>query len=214
MTRVPRRSPEHLAARREQVLHAALRCFARDGFHATSMATVVAESGMSAGAVYRYFPSKAELVAAVAEGVMSQVVSTVDEVLEEPEPVAPAEALRLLLHRALAYATSSEVDLTRVAVTAWGEALRDEALLERVGGFYRLIREDLRRVAERWQQAGHLDPAADLEAVGQALFSAVPGFLLQRLVLGDVDVDRYCDGWAALLGSTPAAGGRAGGTAG
>ena len=38
---VPRRSEDHLVMRKEQVLSAALRCFADQGFHATTMADVI-----------------------------------------------------------------------------------------------------------------------------------------------------------------------------
>ena len=59
-------SQAHLDARRRQILDGAARCFARNGFHATSMQDVLRESGLSAGAVYRYFASKEEIVAAIA----------------------------------------------------------------------------------------------------------------------------------------------------
>src|SRR4029079_2513209 len=64
---VPRVSAEHLAARRQQILDAAQRRVARDGFHATSMQQVIAEAGLSVGAVYRYFPSKSDLIVAIAQ---------------------------------------------------------------------------------------------------------------------------------------------------
>ena len=63
---MPRVSEAHLAARRQQILDAARVCFTRNGFHATSMQDVIAEAGLSVGAVYRYFRSKEELVAAIA----------------------------------------------------------------------------------------------------------------------------------------------------
>lgn len=59
-------SQEHLDARRRQILDGAARCFARDGFHATSMQDVLKEVGLSAGAVYRYFTGKEDLIAAIA----------------------------------------------------------------------------------------------------------------------------------------------------
>ena len=65
---MPRVSEEHLERRRQQIVDAAQRCFARRGFHQSSMQDVFAESGLSAGAVYRYFKSKDELVAALDEG--------------------------------------------------------------------------------------------------------------------------------------------------
>src|SRR3954470_18901979 len=61
---MPRVSEEHLERRRRQILDAARRCFVRKGVHETSMQDIFAESGLSAGAVYRYFKSKNEIVAA------------------------------------------------------------------------------------------------------------------------------------------------------
>ncbi|TQS39968.1 TetR/AcrR family transcriptional regulator [Cryptosporangium phraense] len=59
---MPKVSDEHLAARRQQILDAAAACFARQGFHRTSMSDIVRECGVSAGLVYRYFSSKDEMI--------------------------------------------------------------------------------------------------------------------------------------------------------
>ena len=53
--------------RRDEILEAAERCFVRSGFHQTSMQEICAEAGMSAGNLYRYFPSKEALIAGIAE---------------------------------------------------------------------------------------------------------------------------------------------------
>jgi AcrR family transcriptional regulator len=52
-------------ARRRQVLDAAERCFRRDGFHASSMAEISHEAGMSVGHIYRYFTGKEAIIAAI-----------------------------------------------------------------------------------------------------------------------------------------------------
>ena len=62
---MPKVSDAHLAARRRQILDAAARCFARDGFHRTSMQDIVGESGISAGLVYRYFAGKDDMITAI-----------------------------------------------------------------------------------------------------------------------------------------------------
>ena len=62
---MPKVSADHLEARRAQIVQAATRLFAERGFSRTTMAEVVAASGLSNGAVYHYFPSKSELVLAV-----------------------------------------------------------------------------------------------------------------------------------------------------
>src|SRR4051794_11895849 len=64
---MPKVSQEYRDARREQILAAAKRCFLRSGFHETSMQDLFAESGLSSGAVYRYFPSKEDMILAIAE---------------------------------------------------------------------------------------------------------------------------------------------------
>jgi AcrR family transcriptional regulator len=48
--------------RREHIAEAAERAFVRHGFHAATMQQVAEEAGMSAGNLYRYFPSKEALV--------------------------------------------------------------------------------------------------------------------------------------------------------
>lgn len=55
------------ADRREEILDAAQRCFARSGFHLTSMQEICAEARMSPGGLYRYFASKEAMIAAIAE---------------------------------------------------------------------------------------------------------------------------------------------------
>lgn len=59
-----RRSPlmqERLADNRERIVRAARKLIASDGFRGASMTAVAAAAGLSTGALYRYFPSKAEL---------------------------------------------------------------------------------------------------------------------------------------------------------
>ena len=53
--------------RRVEILEAAQRCFVRSGFHQTSMQEICGEAGMSAGNLYRYFPSKEAIIAGIAE---------------------------------------------------------------------------------------------------------------------------------------------------
>src|SRR5262245_48052330 len=80
---MPRVSDDHLERRRQQILDAARRCFIRKGFHLTSMQDVFAESGLSAGAVYRYFKSKNEIIHAIATDTQGGAVSLIETLLKE-----------------------------------------------------------------------------------------------------------------------------------
>lgn len=48
--------------RREEIIRAAHKCFITRGFHATGMADIAREFGMSAGHIYNYFPSKTAII--------------------------------------------------------------------------------------------------------------------------------------------------------
>lgn len=66
-----RRMPR--AERREQILHAATRAFARNGFAATSLDEVAAEAGVTHVILYRHFDSKTDLYRAVLDGVVTRL---------------------------------------------------------------------------------------------------------------------------------------------
>src|SRR5262245_65670139 len=94
---MPKVSEEHRAARREQILDAAIRCVGREGFHRTTMSHVIAESGLSAGAVYGYFSGKEDLIKASAGRALSGFAELLHGIAEGPDPVTPAGALRAML---------------------------------------------------------------------------------------------------------------------
>ncbi len=66
-TLVQTKSDRTKSDRRSEILAAAQRCFVRSGFHGASMQDICSEAGMSAGNLYRYFPSKEALIAGIAE---------------------------------------------------------------------------------------------------------------------------------------------------
>ena len=66
---MPKLKPEVQTARREHILDAAEHCFARTGFHRTTMHDICREAGVSPGALYVYFDSKEALIAGICESV-------------------------------------------------------------------------------------------------------------------------------------------------
>ena len=53
--------------RRQEILAAARRCFARNGFHSATITDIVRESGVSQGTFYLYFQTKDDVIAALAD---------------------------------------------------------------------------------------------------------------------------------------------------
>lgn len=70
--------PARQESRREEILDAAVRLFARHGFSGTDTQALADELGVGKGTLYRYFPSKCELFLAAADRVMRQMRRHVD----------------------------------------------------------------------------------------------------------------------------------------
>ncbi len=195
---MPRVSDEHLAARRQQILEAAWRCFARHGFHETSMQDVFAEAGLSAGAVYRYFPSKADLVRTTAEGVLDGVVDVFDEMLSREHPPRPDEAMRTTLEFVVTTANTGELDFTRIAIHAWSESLHDDKIEAVVQKIAIEFRKKWSLLAERWKETGDIPASSSTDQVAAALYGSMIGFVVQRHLIGDVTPEAYASGLMAM----------------
>ncbi len=85
---MPKVTEEYRVARRDEIADAALRAFRRKGFQATSMAEIIAESGLSAGAIYGHYPSKDAIIVDVASRVVGNRILDVER-LARTEPLAP-----------------------------------------------------------------------------------------------------------------------------
>jgi len=196
---MPKVTEEHRLARRQQIVAAARRCVAEQGFHKSTMADVIRESGLSAGAVYGYFKSKEEILAAIAEDALSSVDELFEKLLAAEEPLTPYAALEAALHHIVMVAERPGGDVTRVAIQAWAEAMHNDAILGIARGKYTQLRGHFVAVARKAQEDGTIDADANPEYIGQALFGFVPGFLLQRLMIGDVTPESYAAGLRAVL---------------
>jgi len=62
---MPKVSSRYLKERKNEIIDAAEACFLRRGFHQSTMQDICRESGLSPGAIYRYFKSKNDIIAAV-----------------------------------------------------------------------------------------------------------------------------------------------------
>jgi TetR/AcrR family transcriptional regulator, transcriptional repressor of aconitase len=178
---MPKVSQEYRAARRTQILDAAKRCFARNGFHDTSMQDLFAESGLSAGAVYRYFPSKDEVILAIAEENMAEVSGLIRSLAAHPDRLGAGETLATVLE--LIVDKNDRDDLGSIALIVWAEAVRNPAIAERFAALLVQMRSDL---ADAVAGGPGGDQMAGLDPDGLAglLLAIVPGFILQLTLTG------------------------------
>src|SRR3984957_14060186 len=120
---MPKVTDQYRDARRDQILSAARRCFLRDGFHATSMQDLFAEAGLSSGAVYSYFASKDDVIAAIAEENMRDVVAMIQDIATQ-RPARPVGAV-LADVMEMVHAKDTQDGLGKLTVIVWSEAARN-----------------------------------------------------------------------------------------
>ena len=70
------------SARRDTIIDTSARVFARSGYHATGIAELCEANGLGKGAFYHYIRSKEELLAAIHDRVMDEVMLGADRVAE------------------------------------------------------------------------------------------------------------------------------------
>ena len=192
---MPRINERQRQARCDQILEAARGLFTANGFHDTSMDNIIAAAGMSSGGVYRYFSGKDAIITAIAQQVVGGITATISDVLKI-EPVPPiAEILRRLI---------IQIDILadgpgRLALQVWGEAQRDPVIAALAAAEGANVRAAVLELVRRAHADGQLSQHTDLEALGQVVFSLIPGYLLQKRIIGDVNPERYADAIDVLL---------------
>ena len=189
---MPKVSQQYRDARRDQILNAARRCFLRDGFHATSMQDLFAEAGLSSGAVYRYFASKDDVIIAIAEDNMRGVVEMIRDVAAQ-QPSQPAGAV-LADVLEVVQARDARNGLGKLALLVWAEALRSPSIAGRFKTMLTQMRALFAEIVREHQSPG--DVSAD--AMAAALFSVLPGYILQLALLGPEAVAGVPDAVRAL----------------
>jgi len=197
---MPKVTQEHKDARRQQILAAATRCVATQGFHRTTMADVIREAGLSAGAVYGYFTSKTELIRAIAESALGPATERLEQLLTDPAPITPAGLVEELIASALrAHGDSSP----RIAVQVWAEAARDPEVAAMAADRMRDLRRALAACVRRCQSDGTLPTDGDPELMAQILTGMLPGYVLQRLLDPEVTIEGDLRGVTDLVGRAP-----------
>ena len=195
---VPKVTEEYRRARREEIIAGAVRAFGRKGFAAASMADILEEAGVSAGALYGHFKSKSELVYEVATSVVSGRVIDAERLLALDPLPSPGELVGIFMRGVLA-----EVNQPSMLVQLWGQAVTEPEFREVATVIIDRIEHVFQRHISLWQQRSHglSTAAADAIAVEQTplFISACQGFILQLAILDDFQIDGYLDAAAKHL---------------
>ena len=193
---MPRVTDEYRQHQRDRIRDALIACVRRKGFHRTSMSDVIAESGMSAGAIYGYYKGKSEIIRDVAQGVVTvdpdALLASLGEDLQGPAGLIRAFTTRVSL----------TVGDHPILLQIWAEAATDKQIAQ-------LIEEIIDRIRDVYEgylvtfykRQGRTTAKAKRLAASQApvMLSLSQGYILQSALVPDFDSDAYFDAVRALF---------------
>ncbi len=196
----PRVTEAHVEARREQILDAAMRSFGRNGFHATTMQDVANEAELSPGALYRYFPGKEDIVAALAEQHRERNQAIFDTADTDGDTATIFRQLGEAFFRQ--FEEPDFVDCAPIDIELWAESVRSDSVRQVMHESMASVQAPLADLVRGAQAKSDIDPSLDASAVAQLLMSMFIGLEVQRVVAGETDIRPYLDAVLAMVTGT------------
>lgn len=177
------RAERRRSERKAQVVQAATRRIARQGYVNTSVADVIDEAGISRGTFYLYFESRDALFEEIVDRFVSELESTIEIVTLEDD--APTEKVLANFRRAIELLADNP-DLTKVL---FREAVgQSEAVDVRINAFYEFMRRMVVGALRKGRLRGLIRPV-DESILAPAIVGAVKEVVHTQLVLGQGTVD-------------------------
>jgi AcrR family transcriptional regulator len=180
---MPKLKPATQRARREHILDAAEVCFARSGFHGTTMQDICKEALISPGALYVYFASKEELIAGLAERDRAEFQERFAELSQAPDFM---KALGALGER---YFVEEPAHKRTMCLEIGLESTRNA----KVGDIYRAVdryvAESFEKLFARLAAEGRIAPDMDVPTVAKVFSVLGDGLFMRRALDPDFEPD-------------------------
>jgi AcrR family transcriptional regulator len=171
--------------KRRLLLDAAVRVFARSGYHDCRVGDITEEAGVAHGLLYHYFKSKDEVLEAVFRDAWGDVLEAFRGIEESDEP--PREQLGHVA-AILLRSWRRNPDLVRVLVREIGRSPKLQGQVDELGQAFTSIE----RIVAHGQQAGAFRSDLDARLLSWIFYGAIEeiltGWVLGRLPDGDDDV--------------------------
>jgi TetR/AcrR family transcriptional repressor of uid operon len=171
------------AARVRHILDAARTCFMRKGFHAASTADISAAAGVSVASLYQYFPSKDDLIVAMAE---DDLGADLQAITAMGEAATLREGLRLVLTHFACRPDALESSRLRLEILA--EATRNDRVRDALSHGEAITVAAAAMVIERARERGELEPDVDPMRAATLLLCLADGFFARLSVMDGMDV--------------------------
>jgi TetR/AcrR family transcriptional regulator, fatty acid metabolism regulator protein len=173
--------------KRRLILDAAVRTFARKGYHASRVGDIAEEAGVAYGLVYHYFASKEDVLETIFRETWTELLDAVRAVEESGE--AATEQLRQVAAIILR-SWRRQPDLVRVLVREVARSPEVQRRVDEIGEMFLAIE----RIVVRGQADGDFRPDLDPRLASWILYGAIEeiltGWVLGQLPDGDEEVAR------------------------
>jgi TetR/AcrR family transcriptional regulator, fatty acid metabolism regulator protein len=178
---------ERTTDRRRELLDAAVRVFARQGFHSARVGDIAEEAGVAHGLLYHYFRSKEDVLETIFRETWQLLVSDTGRIAAAEVPFR--EQLRRF---ARIYLGSWLVtpDLIRVLVREIARSPEVSARVDEVAELFVALRRMIETAIERGEVRADCDPRIAALAVYGALEEILTGWVLGQLPGEEEDVER------------------------
>jgi AcrR family transcriptional regulator len=177
---VPKIAEEARAARRDQIIAAAAECFARSGYHVTTMADIAEAAGVSKGTPYLYFPGKEALFIALYEewdcGLAARVDAAVGALLG---PARSPRAVLAAVASAIAAHVTGNPQTCRVLMEATTLAAYEPAIAARVRAGSAVTHDQLTGLFQAGIAAGQWPPGTDPALQARLFIAGLYGLMAQ-----------------------------------
>jgi AcrR family transcriptional regulator len=199
---VPRITAARAGIQRERILDAALSCFAREGFQAATMQDIVAESGLSPGAIYGYFKGKTDMVMAIASERHAMERRRMEHAMTAGD--IHDSLIRLVEGFVLGLRDAQEARWRRLAVQLWAESLSNPRLKrEALDGVAQAI-DVLSPMVKKAQREGRWPPHLNPESASRVMVAILQGVSLQLAWDDRIDIPRFAAALRIMIDPTAA----------
>jgi TetR/AcrR family transcriptional repressor of uid operon len=159
--------------RRTQILEAALVCFAKRGFHQTSMHDISSEAGISVGLIYRYFQNKEAVISAMADRHKKEIHELLERARQAPTLL---ESLEILF---TAHCCESEPRVVSAfVVDLYAEASRNPRMADLVRDVLDTAMSGVTDLIARSPEAVSAAPGLKPREMAELIFAVARGMLM------------------------------------
>lgn len=174
---MPQAQVEPAVDRRVQILEAAVVCFAKRGFHQTSMHDISAEAGISVGLIYRYFENKEGVISAMAARHKKEIQEVVERARQAPTLLESLE----ILFTAHCCETSPQIQSAFV-VDLYAEAARNPHIAELVRDVLATAMDGVTDVIARSTEAKNAAHGLTPNEQAELIFAVARGMLMRDVL--------------------------------